>query len=366
MAALLGATLFTPLRLASQTRVGRLRGVVSDTAGTRIQGAEMAIPGTERRTHSNASGSYVLDSVAPGEATVVARHVGYVPGSVPVRISEGGDARVDFQLVPLVPTLGTVTVRTHREPTDARLAGYNERRGSKLGHFITRERLARASSSQLTDLLREIPGVRIGPARGGPMHAIRIRGASCAPLVFIDGFAGSAGEFDLDTMDPGAVEGVEVYSGTATIPAVFVGPRSLDRCGVIAVWSRSARSLASREASGQSDDQASPDSEVPHVDTDVDAPAVLVAGSVTPTYPELCRRHRVGGEVEFEFVVSAAGAIEVSTARLVAGLEVPLIEAVRSALSDARYTPARRGGRTVRQWARLTVAFTPDSAASTK
>jgi hypothetical protein len=40
----------------------------------------------------------------------------------------------------------------------------------------------------------------------------------------------------LDTIDPAAVAGVEIYRRASQVPFEFVGLR--DGCGVVAVWSR--------------------------------------------------------------------------------------------------------------------------------
>jgi hypothetical protein len=39
-----------------------------------------------------------------------------------------------------------------------------------------------------------------------------------------------------DLVAPGAIEGIELYRGTATIPAEFLTPQA--RCGVVAIWTR--------------------------------------------------------------------------------------------------------------------------------
>ncbi len=190
-----------------------------------------------------------------------------------------------------------MAVLARREAYESRLAGFYERRERKVGHFISRERLERTNSFSMTDILRDVPGVKIRPI-GPILKAVRIRGASCPPLVFLDGAPATAGEFDLETIDLGMVEGIEVYSGSATVPAEFAGPRNLDRCGVVAIWSRPFRPQP-RATNTRSVDAR------PEVDLDrlvargeiftaasVDSAVMLVDGGLAPVYPSALWREQ--------------------------------------------------------------------------
>lgn len=130
------------------------------------------------------------------------------------------------------------------EKVDARLAPFYERanRGAAGGHFIRRERLDKVTSPKLTDVLREVPGLRFFANESNPVveRSIRLRGANCSPSIFLDGVAAAAGEHDLAALNVASIEGVEVYNGLSPIPAVFA-TRGQERCGVIAVWTRPRR-----------------------------------------------------------------------------------------------------------------------------
>ena len=313
--------------------------------------------------HTDDSGAYGLSGLAPGPATLTARRIGYRAFSQELRLEAGEERRVDIRLTMSASMLSGIDVMAPREPYDSRLAGFNARSARHVGHFVTRDRIERANSANLSDLLREMPGVRIGPVRNqGRM--IRLRGASCPPLVFVDGFPAAAGEFDVDMMDLRTVEGVEVYSGVATVPPEFSGPRGLDRCGVIAIWSRPARPR-SRSA-------VAPDSRVewrvPATLSDaytvdqVDVAARLDGGGLRPSYPDSLSRAGVAGRVVVEFVVDTMGRVDSASVDVMMSSDPLFTLAVRQALAETQFTVARRGARRVRQVMQLPVSFSPSAS----
>ena len=336
-----------PGALGAQARA-RITGVVRDSMGLAVAGAEVTLAGSQRRAVSDPQGSYRVADIPLGRATLRVRRLGFQPLTMEVAVDSVTTYAVDLWLAPVPHQLAPVLVRERREVYDARLAGFEERRAKKVGHFITRERIERSHSSSLVDLLREVPGVRIAP-RGGIDRAVRLRGSSCAPLVFIDGAPASAAEFDLGIIDPATVEGVEVYSSVATVPSQFVGPRGLDRCGVIAIWSRPARPRARAVAPAPVDLERLLQAELVFTADQVDSAAVLMEGSAPPEYPDSLWRAGVAGRVVAEFVVDTTGAVEPGTVRIASASHAPFSDAVHRWAGSARFVPAISRGRRVRQ-----------------
>lgn len=240
---LLGGLLLTldPVRrsVRGQERGASIVGRVRDSTGAPVPGVEVGVSGAAIRVRSDGAGAFRLAGLLSGPATLIARRLGYEEYSTQLRLGDGQVSTVVIILVPTAARVEGVEVKAPRTASDSRLAGFRARSKSNLGYYVTRERIDRANSTFLSDMLREIPGVRIGPIRNQG-RSIRLRGATCAPLVFVDGSPATAGEFDLDIIDLQSVEGIEVYSGSSSIPPEFAGPRDLDRCGVIAIWSRPA------------------------------------------------------------------------------------------------------------------------------
>lgn len=339
-----------------------VRGVIRDTAGLAIAGAEVVVEGGGKATISGEDGAYVLRDVSVGSRRLHVRRLGFRPTLMDIELTPDGLSAVEIQLVEVVQQLAPVAVLARKDAFEYRLAGYYERRERKVGHFVSRERIERTHSFSFTDLLREIPGVTIRVI-GSLTKAVRLRGASCPPLVFLDGIPAPAAEFDLESIDPGIVEGVEVYSGSATVPAEFAGPRNLDRCGVVAIWSRPFRSRA-RRASGESVDARSRVDLAALVSrgeaftaTQVDSAVSMVAGGLAPEYPLPLLKEGKSGRVLVEFVVDTLGGVEPGTVGIVASTHPLFSLAARDALARAVFVPARRRGDPVRQVVHLPIEF---------
>ena len=66
-----------------------------------------------------------------------------------------------------------------------------------------------------------------------------------------------------------------------------------------------------------------------------------------------------GGVVVAEFVVDTTGRVEPETFSVVSSPHLLFSHAVYEAIAPARFTPARRGGRSVRQVVQMRFRFTP-------
>jgi protein TonB len=82
----------------------------------------------------------------------------------------------------------------------------------------------------------------------------------------------------------------------------------------------------------------------------------LLAG-LQPRYPESLRSTGLVGTVELEYVISSLGRVELGSIRVLRSTHQAFSEAAREALTTARFTPARRGGRPVAVLVRQTVRF---------
>jgi hypothetical protein len=143
------------------------------------------------------------------------------------------------------------------------LSGFYYRMERGLGHFISREDIARRGASHVVDLLVSAPGVRIQRARRGGGWTVYMSRAlpavgGCPTQVFIDGMLMNRRlasvnrdalgqpisvdfvedvDFSIDELvSPTIIEGIEVYHGLSGVPAEFVNADS--RCGVVLIWTR--------------------------------------------------------------------------------------------------------------------------------
>jgi TonB family protein len=334
-----------------------IKGTVHDSAGRPIAGVELGVVGGGLRGRTDDRGTFRLSGVIAGPAVLMARRIGFNPSWQNLELRSNEEYRVDITLIASIEVLDAVRVNAPREVYDARLAGFNARRQRRVGHFVTRERIDRANSSTLSDMLREIPGVKIGPVRNQG-RAIRLRGASCPPLVFVDGSPATAAEFDVDIIDLQSVEGIEVYAGMGSIPPEFSGPRDLDRCGVIAIWSRPFRER--RRPARAVVNEATSDLSSVLTHDQVDIAARLDTSSAGPRYPDSLFQAKAPGRVVVEFVVDTAGMVEPSSIEVLASSHPLFTEAVREALSVAHFQAAWSKGRRVRQFVQLPFSFMLD------
>ncbi|HEU4747041.1 MAG TPA: carboxypeptidase regulatory-like domain-containing protein, partial [Gemmatimonadaceae bacterium] len=217
--------------------VGSVRGVVRDSLGGVVAEAHVAIKGSRARTATASDGAFRLVGIPSGEAILEVRRLGYRPVSTPLIVAAGTELQVDVELAPVPEQLAPVQIDRRPEVYDSRLAGFNARKSKQVGHIVTREKLDQMSSARFVDALRGMPGVSVRTLRGGVV-TVSLRGARCAPLFYMDGFPATSGTMDLDMIDLSGVEGIEVYSGMASIPPEFMISAGGEGCGVIAVWSR--------------------------------------------------------------------------------------------------------------------------------
>ena len=121
-------------------------------------------------------------------------------------------------------------------------SGFHTRKANGRGEFVDREQLARWQSRQLSDVLRQVSGVRVEPRVPNSPGAGRFRirmtrtPATCQPIAYLDGaFLGSTALFDVDAVvSVDALLGIEVYRGLGEVPAEFDVPGA--QCGVVVMW----------------------------------------------------------------------------------------------------------------------------------
>lgn len=348
--------------LGAQEPRGVIRGVVRDSVGVLVPFAEVALVGSESNTVTDSFGRFRLVNVPFGEVELRVRRLGYRPLLSTVVFSRGASPDIELRISAVPDYLAPVEVREQRQVYDARLAGFRERSTKGVGHFVTRERLERLHSYRFTDVLREVPGVRMRTLRGGGT-TINLRGATCPPLVFVDGSPAAAGVVDLDMFDLATVDGIEIYSGMATIPAEFVTGHGLERCGVVAIWSRpyrpKPRPVAALTARDRELDSLVAAMSI-YTRDEVDTPASLLAGTASPEYPDSLRLAGVPGRVEVRLVVNIDGTLDAESVFLVSSTDSLLTAAVQEALATARFRVATLKSRPVRQVLHVPFVFLPE------
>jgi TonB family protein len=348
----------------STTSTGAVAGTVRDSSGTTLAGATLSVIGTAVRAISDSVGRFRLVAVPAGPRTLHVRRLGYRASAIPITVEGGATASIAVLLGRLPRELDPVLVEASRQPSARYLQGFYERKSKGHGYFVTREQIAVREWNDVTDVLRSlVPAVRITSSRMA-RNAVRLRGARCAPLVWLDGAPAMAGEFDLDFLSPETVSGIEVYPGPATVPVEFRSTRGLEACGVIVVWSR-VESPEPREIRRRDKPKGAQDSAVVvrvYNAEEVDSAASVDSTRLSqPFYPDSLYAFRVSGEVIAQFVVDTTGLVVPETFTAVSSTHPAFTEAVRRSLRRSRFQPAKLAGRPVRQVMVLPYRFIMES-----
>ena len=220
--------------------------VASAETGEVISDARVSIPELDLSFASTPEGRFELRRVPPGTYRVRVQYLGFSTNESPVPVEPGRVTRVVFLLDREVLEVADIEVDVRRTDRSAPRSAFRERmREGRFGVFITREDILEREPEHMSDMLREIPGVRVSPVEWG-QATVFFRdgtGSLCEPTVFVDG--NPAPGFSLDNFAPDAVEGVELYRRPSEMPVQFKGMGPAD-CGVLVVWSQTGEVTSRR------------------------------------------------------------------------------------------------------------------------
>jgi carboxypeptidase family protein/TonB-dependent receptor-like protein len=234
----LGALVLLPSATSAQARA-TVAGVVRDTAGVRVEEADVSIVALRLLTRTNDSGAFTLRRVHPGPTTIMVRRLGYSPRIVDVAVRPGAVETLTVVLEAVPVQLAGMSVTEHELRRRLAIEEFYRRRVHGIGgSFVTRDEIEARHVSRLSDALRNVPALRFVRIRGG--MGIRFVSAStqrrdCAPMLWLDG--ARAPGMEVDDLPPSTIEGMELYAGPSTTPLQF-SQSGVTSCGTIVVWSR--------------------------------------------------------------------------------------------------------------------------------
>jgi hypothetical protein len=202
----------------------------STNAGSRVE-----LVGTGITAMTNDKGEFTMHNLPSGSRVLLARHLGFSAETAPVDLSSLQPARVTIKLPKFVAIMDPVLVTARRSAALDRV-GFSQRRRAGFGHFIGPERLANMHAIFLTDVLRQVPGLRVSPGPDGDVVASsRGVGGGCVQYYLDD--------MPFREMTPGEINhfvtgsevvAVEVYQPLET-PGQFMRG---DNCTTIVLWTR--------------------------------------------------------------------------------------------------------------------------------
>lgn len=225
-------------RAADEGPTVRVFGTVIDQSTQEpVPSAEIVLRPEDGRDPSRRSadgdGEFGFPVMPVGSYAIEIEALGYHAISQTLPIREVAELRITAELVPLALELDPVVVVTERRGRMDR-TGFNERRRSGFGRYVTREDIEARNPFYVSDLLRMMPGVRVVPDSRGFGNSVLLR-QGCRPTVYLDGMRlMEVDGFGIDDLLMAHdVEGIEVYQGIQA-PAQFGG----GSCGSIVLWTR--------------------------------------------------------------------------------------------------------------------------------
>ena len=232
------STIMLSLNL-SGTNKSVLRGHVTVKRGPGVAGAQVAVQGATSIAVTGADGAFTLSDLPSGTQAVVVRKIGFAPATVSVQLSSRKPADVsvvmsEAQMLAAVKVVGKLDDALHA-------VGFDSRRHSSSGHFITPEDIERRNPMMFTDLLQTIPGFRVtNVGMGRMLQSTRTASGTTDGCVniFVDRapFAQmTPGDLD-DAFRPADIGAIEAYPSATDAPAEFhVNGHA---CATIVMWTK--------------------------------------------------------------------------------------------------------------------------------
>lgn len=242
-------------RVSLPGRAGISGRVLDDRTGLPVPEAEVSLLNSRElrvgRVRTDSAGVFHLPVREAGGFLLSAERVGYRRArsgmlTLTPRDTVQVELRVGTDAVVLAPL--TVVAGSQRMLRDHQLAGFEWRSETQpWGRFMNRDQIKRVNPFYASDVLQQIPQVRVDgglqrtvllPVRGGRLRGPRY----CVPNLYIDGYLVRmrGGDISLDELVRGSsLAGVEVYASPTSAPGEF--PAIEDPyCGVVVIWTELA------------------------------------------------------------------------------------------------------------------------------
>ena len=214
--------------------------VVDSVTRVPVSNAAVSIENQPLETRTDSLGRFVLEGVRSGSHVLRIRSLGHDPWVLPLNLEVPEPMRVQFGVIPLIVSEAAVLedIVVEGEPFSASLMmrDFMTRMRSEQGTFLTYEDIERLNPVNTSDIFRTLPG--INTHRNGQVSSGRGAGTlqtigPCVMQYYLDGVKVTAST--IDVILPSVIAGIEVYSGSSTIPHIFRSQKNAN-CGVIAVW----------------------------------------------------------------------------------------------------------------------------------
>ena len=192
---------------------------------------------------SDSAGHFRIEDVPAGEHEVIVGFLSMVsPASQGVMATIREDQTTDVELLLDIAVLPVPALVVEIEALEERgkMRGFERRRATTFGRFITRQEIERVKPRRLSQLFYTVPGVRIIRSPTDPSNTILSStrsGGVCEMDYYVDGIRQPLNTgFTIDLLLPEDMAGIEIYTGLSRSPAIFAYRGA--KCGVVAIWTR--------------------------------------------------------------------------------------------------------------------------------
>jgi hypothetical protein len=221
---------------AAKSGDAAVSGRVVLEGGSASAGSRVELVGSDAVVLTDEKGEFTMRNLPSGSRVLLARHLGYGAETAPVDLSSHKEQRVTITLPKFVAVMDPVLV-TARRVAALDKVGFNDRNKSGLGYYIGPDRIARLHATEVTDILRTVPGLRVnyGP-NGETVSSSRGLSGSCVQyylddMQFTELEPGDINHF----VTGGEVVAVEVYQPPNAPPQFTRGGGG---CTTIVLWTR--------------------------------------------------------------------------------------------------------------------------------
>ncbi len=150
---------------ASSAVAGDLIGRVSDTRGeTGISGAAVELPGLNRRTTTDSSGTFRVGDLPAGEHQVILRYPGAETYIGKVEVATEGTVRFEARLQPAVGYTEEMLIIGQRAAQASALS--QQRQADTISSFLTRDAIGQFPDQNVTEAVRRLSGVSVQNDQG--------------------------------------------------------------------------------------------------------------------------------------------------------------------------------------------------------
>jgi Carboxypeptidase regulatory-like domain len=216
-------------------------GRIADDKGAPIPHVDVDLAGSRLKTQTSDSGTFALRDLPGGSQTIQVRKVGFAARDTSLLLSPKSPAQFAMTLHTAPVTLSTVNVEARRQALDR--VGFNQRRKTGAGYYMTADDIEHRGGSLFSDLARTIPGLTVRIAQNGQPIIYQGRGSSVlnqsCVLYIVDGYPFQdfpRGSIDAYVLTQQMI-GIEVYQPNESPPEVAVGPGATS-CTIVAIWTR--------------------------------------------------------------------------------------------------------------------------------